>query len=181
VAARIAACQRCELAANRIQPVPGEGNPRARLFLIGTGPGAEDDRAGRPWQGEAGALLDRMLAAIGLTRAEVFLSTLVKCRLPADGRPGVSSLAACTPFLRTQLEAVSPAAVLLLGEPAARFLLRADLASLHGSWHELLGLATLATWAPEDLLADPGRKRQAWADLQRLRDRLAGGAPSKAT
>ena len=174
--ARAAACERCHHAAGRQQIVFGQGNPRAKLMIVGDAPGPLEDAAGQPFQGEAGALLDKMLGAIGLARADVWLTTLTLCRPPADSVVGTAAIAACSPYLRTQIEAIRPQAVLLMGEAAAQFLLKQSqpLAELRGHWARVLDRPTLATWPPEALLANPAKKREAWADLQLVQKALQG-------
>lgn len=171
---RIAGCERCSHAQSRTQIVFGQGSPKARVMIVGDAPGALEDAAGQPFQGDAGALLDKMLAAIGLARGDVWLTTIALCRPAADGVVGNAAIAACSPYLRTQMEAIRPEAVLLMGEAATQFLLKqaTPLAELRGRWARVLDRPTLPTWAPEALLADPAKKREAWADLQLLQKAL---------
>ncbi len=172
--ARVTGCTRCSHAACRTQIVFGQGSPRARVLIVGDAPGVAEDGAGQPFQGEAGALLDKMLGAIGLQRSEVWLTTIALCRPPVPGVVDTAAIAACSPYLRTQLEAIRPQAVLLMGEAAAQFLLKRPLplADLRGQWARVLDRPTLATWPPEALLANPAKKREAWADLQLLQKAL---------
>ena len=172
--ARIAGCQRCELHSGRTQIVFGSGPAPARLMIVGAGPGATEDAAGRLWQGEAGALLDRMLGAMGLFRAEVYLSSLVMCRLPDGQAPSADALKSCTPFLRSQLVAVAPDAVLVLGEPAARFLMHdgGPMAALRGRWWPLLDRPAITSHSLQAVLADATLKRESWSDLQQVMARL---------
>ena len=173
--ARIGDCQRCPHAAVRSHIVHGTGNPRARLMLVGVAPGPQEDAVGLPWQGEAGELLDKMLSAMGLARADVFQSHLTLCRAPGDGVPSAAAIDTCSRFLRTQLQAVRPEVVLLFGEPTARFLLRnpAPMTEQHGQWQQVLGVAALATWDPADVVRQPAAlKRLVWADLQLVMARL---------
>jgi DNA polymerase len=177
---RIGTCTRCPLHHGRRKIVHGNGDPKARLFVVGTGPGAAEDGTGLPFQGETGALLDKMLAAMGLQRDQVWLTTLVLCRLPASGRPPREALAACGTYLRAQLEAVRPAVVLALGETAAQFIMKSDtsLEQLRGGWHEALGVPALATHGLDDLIAHPEHKRAAWQDLQAVMAKLGLARPS---
>lgn len=174
--ARIDGCVKCVHSQSRSQIVFGQGNPRARLMLVGDAPGPEEDRAGLPWQGESGALLDKMLAAIGLARADVWMTTVTLCLPPQPEIVAREPLLACSPYLRTQMETVKPEVVLLMGEAVSQFLLRKTqpLAEMRGQWTQVLDRATLATWAPAHLLSDPAKKRQAWADLQAVQAKLAG-------
>ncbi len=174
VRARVGDCTRCSLHAGRSQIVFGAGPAPARLMIIGTGPGVAEDSAGALWQGETGKLLDKMLGAMGLRRAEVYLASLVMCRLPEGGQPGSDALKSCTPFLRSQLVAVQPEVVLILGEPAARFLSRKDgpIAELRGRWWQLVDRHAIASHDLEQVLAQPALKRESWADLQQVMARL---------
>ncbi len=174
--ARVAGCERCPHSACRTQIVFGQGNPHAKVMIVGDAPGPLEDAAGQPFQGEAGALLDKMLGAIGLARSDVWLTTIALCRPPEAGVVATAAIAACSPYLRTQMEAIRPQAVLLMGEAAAQFLLKQSkpLADLRGQWTRVLDRPTLATWSPEALLANPAKKREAWADLQVLQKALQG-------
>ena len=174
---RVSGCERCAHAACRKQIVFGQGNPHAKVIIVGDAPGQAEDAAGQPFLGESGALLDKMLAAIGLARSDVWLTTIALCRPPEWGVVDAKVLATCSPYLRTQMEAIRPREVLLMGEAAAQFLLRDQkpLADLRGRWARVLDRPTLATWSPEALLANPTKKREAWADLQLLQKALAAG------
>ncbi len=174
IRARMGDCQRCPLHSNRKQIVFGSGANPARLMIIGDGPGEQEDAAGALWQGEVGALLDRMLAAIGLSRAEVYLSSMVMCRLPDESPPPAEALKACTPFLRSQLVALQPEAVLVLGESAARFLTRKDapISELRGHWWPLVERPAIASHSLDKVLATPALKRESWSDLQQVMARL---------
>jgi uracil-DNA glycosylase family 4 len=167
-------CQRCPHAAHRQHIVHGMGNPLARLLIVGSQPGSTEDASGLPFQGEAGALLDKMLAAMGLARTEVWLTTLVLCRSPQDQPPQRDAVSACVPFLRRQFDLIRPEVVLTFGEPAARVLTRnqGPLQAIRGKWLPLMHSELLATWAPEDMLRDAALKREAWADLQLVMARL---------
>ncbi len=178
---RIGDCTRCEHAAGRQHIVHGTGNPRARLMLVGAAPDAAADASGLPWQGEAGALLDKMLLAMGTSRAETWMTYLNLCRSPSGGDASDAAVRACSPFLRTQIETIKPEVVLLCGELPARFLLRsaAALGDLRGRWSKLLGIDVLPTHDPAHLLQQPALKREAWADLQLVMRRLGLTPPSR--
>lgn len=156
----------------------GSGDPRARLMVVALGPDAASDAAGQPFQGEVGALLDRMLSAMGTSRAHSWLTYLTQCR---SAEVGDDAIRTCTPYLRTQVELVRPAVMLLCGERTARFLLRsqAPLAELRGQWSSVLGMNAIATHDLEDLLRQPALKREAWADLQRAMQRLGTAPPQR--
>lgn len=171
IAAAIAACQNCALGAERQNPVPGEGNPDARLMFVGEGPGAEEDRCGRPFVDASGQLLEKIIEnGMGLPRAEVFITNLVKCRPPQNRDPQPGEVSACTPLLEQQIAAVNPELVIALGRPAAHFLLQtaAPISQLRGKILERPqdGLPILVTDHPAFLLYEPARKADCWADIQ---------------
>lgn len=167
-------CRRCPLRDGCTQVVFGEGHPRAQLMLVGEGPGQVEDETGRPFVGPAGQLLDRMLAAIGLRRQDVYIANVVKCRPPNNRVPTPEEAAACWPNLRRQIELVRPRIILCLGATAARQLVepRGSIASLRGRWFVRDGIRYLVTFHPAALLRDPGKKPLAWQDLQMVRRAL---------
>lgn len=154
--------------------VPGEGNLHADLMLIGEGPGEQEDRTGRPFVGPAGQLLDRMLAAIGLTREHVYICNIVKCRPPHNRVPEAEEAAACIGFLRQQTALVQPRIILLLGSTAARTILGEDLRITRdrGVWHLKKGIWVMPTYHPSALLRDETKKRPAWEDFKAVRDKM---------
>jgi DNA polymerase len=173
--ADIAACERCRLCQARTQVVPGEGNPHARLLLIGEGPGREEDRLGRPFVGAAGQLLDKMLAAIGLARDAVYIANVVKCRPPENRTPVADEVAACLPHLRAQTALIRPRVIVLLGATALRAVLgdSARITRDRGKWVERKGVWMMPTFHPAALLRDESKKRPAWEDFKQVRDKLA--------
>lgn len=184
LAAEIRACDRCPLAATRQQAVPGEGSASARLMVIGEGPGAEEDRTGRPFVGAAGQLLDKILSAgMGLRREDVFIANVVKCRPPGNRDPEPEEAAACAPFLERQIAAISPDLLLALGRHAAQRLTgsSAPLSALRGRLHPGRdgGPPVLATFHPAYLLRNPAAKRDCWEDVQQAMAHLGlpRGAP----
>lgn len=184
IAVEIAACTACPLAATRGCTVPGEGAPRARLMLVGEGPGAEEDRTGRPFVGAAGQLLDKILAGgMGLRREEVFIANLVKCRPPGNRDPAPEEVAACAPFLARQIAAVQPELLLALGRHAAQHLTgtSAPLAALRGRLHArgAGGPPVLVTFHPAYLLRNPAAKRDCWEDVQLALAHLGLRAPAR--
>lgn len=170
----ISACAKCPLRAGCTQTVPGEGDIHAKLMFIGEGPGAEEDRQGRPFVGASGQLLDRMIAAIGLSREKVYIANIVKCRPPQNRRPAPEEAAACLPYLRAQVALVRPKIIVLLGATAARYtgLPNIRITRDRGKWVESRGIWMLPTYHPSALLRDPSLKRAAWADFRAVRDRL---------
>ena len=175
VAAEALACTRCRLAEGRRTVVFARGNPEAGLMLIGEGPGAEEDRQGQPFVGPAGQLLDRIVAAIGLSREDVYVCNVVKCRPPGNRDPLPDEVAACRAFLENQVRLVRPRVIVALGRVAAQTLLGTDapVGRLRGEWHELMGVPLRVTYHPAAILRNAGFKRPTWEDMQVVRDRLA--------
>ena len=174
VAAEACVCTRCKLAQGRNKVVFGSGDPRAELMLIGEGPGAEEDRQGLPFVGAAGELLTRILQAMELTRDEVYIANVVKCRPPGNRDPEPDEIAACAGYLTAQIELVAPRILVALGRVAAQTLLASTmpLGRLRGRWHDVQGIPTLVTYHPAALLRDPDLKRPTWEDMRQVRDRL---------
>jgi len=170
-----AACTRCRLAEQRRTVVFGEGDPHAALMFVGEGPGAEEDRSGRPFVGQAGQLLDAMIVALGLERRQVYIANVVKCRPPGNRDPQDDEVAACAPFLDRQIALIRPRVIVALGKPAARRLTgsTAPISALRGRWASYLGIPVLPTFHPAYLLRTPLAKREVWQDLKAVRRRLA--------
>lgn len=164
------ACNSCALRRSCNRVVFGEGNPRTRLMLVGEGPGADEDRIGRPFVGAAGQLLDRILAAVGLKREEVYIANVVKCRPPMNRLPQAAEVEQCLPHLRKQIELIHPAIIVCLGSLATRTLIDpgASITRLRGRWHEKEGRRYLPTFHPAALLRDPGKKRPVWEDFKEV-------------
>jgi uracil-DNA glycosylase family 4 len=171
IAAKIADCRQCVLAQQRHQTVPGEGNSQARLMFVGEGPGAEEDRSGRPFVGASGQLLEKIIEnGMGLSRQEVFIANVVKCRPPQNRTPLAEEIASCSPYLEQQIAAVKPELIIALGRPAAQYLLQSNEAvgSLRGKILKRPqgGPPILVTYHPAFLLYEPERKADCWADIQ---------------
>jgi DNA polymerase len=168
-------CQRCGLCGTRNQIVFGEGNPRAPVVFVGEGPGADEDRTGRPFVGRAGELLTRMIEAVGWQRSDVYICNVVKCRPPGNRDPGDAEVASCRPFLERQLLAIRPRVIVSLGRPATSTLLGGpvSITKVRGHWHEWRGTALMPTFHPAYLLRSYTREtRQAvWDDLRAARAR----------
>ncbi len=177
---RVQDCHRCALAEGRNRVVFGTGNREADWMFIGEGPGAEEDRQGLPFVGRAGKLLDRMIEACGLSRETVYIANVVKCRPPGNRDPKPEEVAACAPYLRRQIELVSPKVIVVLGRVAAHALLDTDrpLGRLRGAPHlyDDTGIPVIVTYHPAYLLRNPADKRKAWEDLK-LAMKLAGSGP----
>ncbi|MBL0284252.1 MAG: uracil-DNA glycosylase [Zoogloea sp.] len=166
--ARIRACDACELCQRRKQAVPGVGDRQADWLFVGEGPGAEEDARGEPFVGQAGRLLDNMLASIDLKRGEdVFIGNAVKCRPPNNRTPEVSELAACFPYLQRQIGLIQPRLIVALGRPAAQALLNQEvkIGAMRGKLFEYNGIPVIITYHPAYLLRNQADKAKAWEDL----------------
>ena len=182
--AAIEACEACPLCRDIHHKVPGQGNGRARLMLIGEGPGYEEDRSGLAFVGPAGQLLTKMLKSIGLEREEVYICNIVKCRPPHNRVPEPDEAAACLPFLRMQFALVRPQVILLLGATAGRYTLgdQFRVTRDRGRFVQKNGIWFMPTYHPSALLRDEtnAKKREAWQDLQAVRDKLTELAKAEA-
>ncbi len=171
--AALQGCRKCKLCEGRSTIVFGSGNPRAELVVIGEGPGADEDAQGLPFVGRAGQLLTKMLAAVNLSRDEVFITNAVLCRPPGNRNPEADELAACAPFLADKLAVIQPKVVLALGSVATQSLLRTKeaIGKLRGRLHAFGDAVLIPTFHPAFLLRNPGQeyKRMAWEDLKLAR------------
>jgi DNA polymerase len=169
-------CTRCKLHAGRTKIVFGVGDPGARLMFVGEGPGAEEDLRGEPFVGRAGQKLDEMIKAIGLTREQVYIANVVKCRPPGNRDPEPDEVATCSPFLLRQIEVIRPRVIVTLGLPAARTLLglRGGIGAARGHWHSFRGIPVMPTFHPAYLLRayTKENRRKVWEDLQAARAKL---------
>ena len=174
LAAACADCAGCGLHAGRTNVVIGVGNRDAEVLFVGEGPGYHEDKQGEPFVGAAGQLLDKMLAAIGLDRTQVYIANVVKCRPPGNRDPEPEEIAACLRFLRYQTLLIRPKIVCCLGRIAAQTLITPGfrITSQHGMWTERKGVWLTATFHPSALLRDETKKKDAWADLKALRAKL---------
>ncbi|MDC0708090.1 uracil-DNA glycosylase [Stigmatella sp. ncwal1] len=163
-------CRRCKLCTGRKNIVFGVGNPRADLVFVGEGPGENEDLQGVPFVGAAGELLTKMIQAMGFNRDEIYICNVVKCRPPGNRNPEADEIAACEPFLRSQLLAIQPKVIVALGKFAAQTLLRdtTPITRLRGQWREYQGVKLMPTFHPAYLLRSPAEKRKAWEDLQQV-------------
>ncbi len=163
-------CKRCKLQKGRKNIVFGKGNPRARLVFVGEGPGHEEDLQGEPFVGAAGQLLTRIIQAIDLTREDVYICNVVKCRPPQNRNPEQDEVSACIPFLTRQLRAIRPRVICSLGAVAAQTLLNTNepITKLRGRLHYYEGIPLVATYHPAYLLRNPARKRDTWEDMKKV-------------
>jgi DNA polymerase len=169
-------CTACSLHKTRTQTVFGVGDENADWMLIGEAPGAEEDRLGDPFVGQAGKLLDNMLAAIGLARSHnVYIANVLKCRPPGNRNPEPAEVEKCTPFLKRQIALVQPKIIIAMGRFAAQTLLASDasIASLRGKVYRYEGVPLIVTYHPAYLLRNLPDKAKAWADLVFARKTMA--------
>ena len=167
-------CQLCRLSEKRHTVVFGEGSPRARVMFIGEGPGADEDRSGRPFVGQAGKLLDRMIFAMGFDRADVYIANVVKCRPPGNRDPKEDEVAACAPYLDRQIELIEPEVLVALGKPASHRLTGTTkpMGAMRGRWSTYRGTPLMPIFHPAYLLRTPKAKREVWNDLKMVMERL---------
>ena len=176
-------CQNCALGQSRTNFVFGIGNPAADLVFVGEAPGAREDELGEPFVGRSGKLLDQILQAIDLTRKDVFILNVIKCRPPANRDPLAGEVEQCEPYLKQQLKIIEPKLIVALGRVAAKTLLRLDdaLGHMRTQQYEYAGIEARVTYHPAALLRNPNLKKPAWEDFQAIRDRyreLAGLPPA---
>ncbi len=173
LAAQVSTCQKCpHLAATRTQTVFGSGNPEARLMFIGEAPGADEDRTGQPFVGRAGQLLTDMITkGMGLSRDQVFIANVLKCRPPENRTPTPEECTNCFSYLDQQIAIVRPEFLCLLGKVAAQAVLNIvidGMGKVRKKWHRYRGIPTIVTYHPSYLLRTPSAKKDAWEDLQIL-------------
>lgn len=170
-------CQACDLAKTRTQTVFGVGDPNADWLIVGEAPGAEEDRKGEPFVGQAGKLLDNMLAAIKLKRGQnVFIANVLKCRPPENRNPQSDEVSMCDPFLKRQVELIKPKLIIALGKFAAQSLLGSEdtISSMRGKLHDFHGVPVVVTYHPAYLLRSLSEKAKAWEDLCFANKTMAG-------
>ena len=175
----VSGCTKCRLHEGRTQTVFSRGNPNAPLAFVGEGPGRDEDLQGKPFVGAAGQLLDKIIAAMGLTENDVYICNVVKCRPPNNRVPAPDEMAACTPYLVEQLGLVRPQYIVALGKTAASFLLESTetMAQLRGTWRTWQGIPLLATWHPAYLLRMPAAKKDTWDDMKLVLQRMGRPIP----
>jgi len=175
--AAVSGCTKCGLHKTRTQTVFGVGDENADWMLIGEAPGAEEDRLGDPFVGQAGKLLDNMLAAVGLSRSEnVYIANVLKCRPPGNRNPAPDEVEKCTPYLLRQIELIQPKLIVAMGRFAAQTLLdtSASISSLRGRVHSYAGVPLIVTYHPAYLLRTLEDKAKAWEDLLFARTTMRG-------
>ena len=173
-------CRRCRLCEGRTKLVFGVGDPHARLMFVGEGPGADEDLKGEPFVGRAGQLLDKIIAAMGLSRPQVYIANIVKCRPPNNRTPLPDERAACIGFLKAQIRAIKPEILVALGKTAVEGLTGLELPGItrvRGTWYEFEGVPLKVTFHPAYLLRNPPAKRPVWEDMQDVMRRLGLSPP----
>jgi len=181
IANRIAACTLCGLCKTRNRTVPGQGSSRPELIFVGEGPGADEDAQGLAFVGRAGQLLTKIIEAMGLSRDEVWIGNIVKCRPPNNRVPTPEEMNACLPYLREQIALLQPKVMVCLGATAVKGLLdpQAQISKVRGTWMTFEGIDVMPTFHPAYLLRNPPAKREVWEDMKSVLQRLGRAAPAK--
>ncbi|TAL22618.1 MAG: uracil-DNA glycosylase [Nitrospirae bacterium] len=167
-------CQRCKLSKGRTNLVFGEGSVDARILFIGEGPGREEDLQGRPFVGDAGQLLTKLIEKMGFKREAVYIGNIVKCRPPMNRAPEDDEINACSSFIKRQAEIISPKVIIALGRISAQTLIasRIPISKLRGRFYEYCGIPLMPTFHPAYLLRNPKDKKLVWEDAQKVLERL---------
>ena len=181
IAEEISVCEKCDLCKTRNKTVPGKGPSNARLVFIGEAPGADEDASGIPFVGRAGQHFDKILAAAGFNKREVFICNILKCRPPGNRNPALSEMVCCTPYLQRQLKLIKPDLIACLGNVANRYVIGPDtpgITRIHGEWFQsIFGIPTMAMYHPSYLVRSASRAKgspnwQMWQDIQKLKKRF---------
>ncbi len=177
-------CTRCRLCQTRTNTVFGEGDPDARIFFIGEGPGENEDLTGRPFVGKAGQFLDKMIAGMGLRREQCFIANIVKCRPPNNRVPMPDEVATCTPYLERQLEIIRPSVIVTLGLPSLKYMMndaKLSMGRSRGTWREWRGIKLMPTFHPAYILRNPTYETKAavWSDLKQVLVELGMPIPKR--
>jgi len=164
----------CKLCETRKNIVFGAGNPNADLVFVGEAPGADEDEQGLPFVGRSGQLLTKMIEAMGLSRDQVYICNVIKCRPPDNRNPEPDEINSCEPFLKKQLALIKPKVIVALGRYACQSLLKVEgsLSAIRGQWKQYEGIDLMPTFHPAYLLRSPSKKKEAWEDLQKVIERL---------
>ncbi len=181
IAQEIADCKACRLCDGRRHTVPGEGLSTPILLFVGEGPDADEDAQGRPFVGAAGQLLDKMITAMGLSRDQVFLTNIIKCRTPGNRTPEIEEINACLPFLKRQIAVLKPSVICALGNTPLRALTgndKAGITRMRGQQLSYNGITMIPTFDPSFLLRNPDAKKPCWEDLQTVL-KVMGREPPK--
>ncbi len=167
-------CTRCKLSEGRKNIVFGEGNPDADLMFVGEGPGRDEDVQARPFVGDAGKLLTKLIVKLGLKREEVYIANIVKCRPPYNRNPEGDEIAECRPFLEKQIEIIKPRVIVCLGRVSMNALLNVDtpISRMRGNFTDYKGIPVMPTFHPAYLLRNPKDKWLTWDDMQKVMEKL---------
>ena len=189
IADEVRKCRKCGLGSIRTNAVPGEGPPNARIMFVGEAPGADEDAQGRPFVGRAGKLLDKIIIACGLERAEVFIGNILKCRPPENRDPAADEIINCFPYLQRQIEVINPEIIVTLGAPASRTLLNTNkpIGQLRGQFHEYyagLGrppIKLMPTYHTAYLLRNYSHenRQRVWQDMKKVLEELGLPIPER--
>ncbi|HLE28906.1 MAG TPA: uracil-DNA glycosylase [Anaerolineales bacterium] len=181
IAAEVSACQKCKLHTGRKKAVPGEGPADAQIMFIGEGPGFHEDQQGRPFVGAAGKFLEELLESIGLTRAQVFITNVVKCRPPGNRDPEPDELEACADYLDRQIKAINPKVIVTLGRYSMyRFFPNAKISAIHGQARQVEGRLVVAMFHPAAALHQPSLKQSVTDDFKKLPEIIAAAEKAPA-
>jgi DNA polymerase len=167
-------CKRCKLHRGRKTIVFGEGNGKATLMFIGEGPGYDEDVQGRPFVGKAGQLLTKIIQSVNLSREEVYIANIIKCRPPQNRNPELDEIQSCSPFLMKQISVIQPKIICALGTFSAQTLLKTEtkITALRGKLFDLEGINVMPTYHPAFLLRNPDKKREVWEDMKKIAEWL---------
>lgn len=183
IAARVRACSLCPLHADRTQAVPGQGNPNPEILFVGEAPGADEDKQGLAFVGRAGKLLTKMIEAMGLSREEVFIANVNKCRPPKNRKPLREEMDACLPYLRQQVAVLKPRVIVALGATAVEGLvpesIEQKISELRGNWLSFEGIPLMPTYHPAYLLRNAAMKKPVWEDLKAVLHHLGRPVPKR--
>ena len=183
IAAKCASCSACPLCASRTHSVPGEGaSATPDIMIVGEAPGQDEDASGHPFVGRSGALVTKMIEAMGYTRQSVFIANVCKCRPPDNRTPKPEEMAACMPYLKGQIQLVRPRVIVAFGAVALRGLMgnsKLEISKVRGIWHDFEGIPVMPTYHPAYLLRNPGAKRVVWNDLLLVLARLGRTPPQR--
>lgn len=165
-------CTKCRLHESVNNVVFGEGNPNTDVVLVGEAPGAEEDLCSRPFVGRAGKLLNNILTSCGVSRDEVYITNIIKCKPPDNRMPDRDEIKACFPYLKSQIQAISPHIIVLMGKTASSAMLGRDIpiSKERGTWHKIFDKDAIITYHPAALLRDPRRRQSTWEDFQSVFD-----------
>ena len=170
-------CRQCSLAGDRKNIVCGDGDPEARLLIVGGVPEPDDIQTGKPYSGKAGELLNKIIFAMNLTRDEIFITLAVKCCLPDKMQPNLKDIAVCRHYLMREIKMIKPEIVCALGDIATKSLLETSvsLSRLRGRFHDYQGIRVMPTYSPEYLIEHPDAKRMVWEDIKKVMVKLGKG------